>query len=66
MYQTKHLALLDLFAKEICNTDFGLFSATSEQTLTVNNLANIIVGEHYLQLYYFMGKMLGKALYEVS
>lgn len=57
---------MDLFAKFTFDPSFGLFLSTSEQQLTINPNAQLALGEGYSNLYYFVGKMLGKALYEVS
>eukprot|EP01040_Poterioochromonas_malhamensis_P001984 gene1984-2120_t len=55
---------MDLFAKFTFDPSFGLFLSTSEQQLTINPNAQLALGEGYSNLYYFVGKMLGKALYE--
>jgi hypothetical protein len=56
---------MDSFAKAIFDPGFGLFTVTSEHLLTINPGSNIALGDSYLTLFYFVGKMLGKALYEV-
>eukprot|EP01036_Dinobryon_divergens_P023528 gene23528-31881_t len=53
---------LDVFAKAAFDPMFGLFLPTSGQLLTPNPASHIIT--NHLQYFQFIGKMLGKALYE--
>ena len=57
---------MDAFAKAAFSPDFGLFVPTSHQLLTANPASAIAVGSQHLQYFNFIGKMLGKALYEVN
>jgi hypothetical protein len=58
---------METLAKEIFDPEVGLFITTSDHLLIINPNANIALGENnYLNLFYFVGKMLGKALYEVN
>ena len=43
---------------------FGLFLPTSGQLLTPNPASHIVT--NHVQYFHFIGKMLGKALYEVA
>lgn len=55
---------LDAFAKAAFDPMFGLFLPTSGQLLTPNPASHIV--SNHLQYFHFIGKMLGKALYEVA
>jgi hypothetical protein len=44
----------------------GLFTTTSSQLLVPNPLSVLKVGKDHLSYFKFLGKMLGKAIYEVS
>ena len=55
---------MDSFAKSAFDLNFGLFISTSHQLLTPNPDSQL-VGENHLNYFYFIGKILGKALYEV-
>lgn len=55
---------MDEFSKTIFDPGFGLFNVNSEHLLTANPDAPLALGDGYLELFYFVGKMLGKALYE--
>ena len=56
---------IDTLSKEIFHPNFGLFVPTSHQFLTPNPASGRISSE-YLNYYNFIGKLLGKSLYEVS
>ena len=55
---------VDAFAKAAFDPMFGLFIPTSSQLLSPNPASHIV--PNHLQYFNFIGKMLGKALYEVS
>ncbi|XP_062900489.1 ubiquitin-protein ligase E3C isoform X1 [Mobula hypostoma] len=56
------------FLNELLKTGFnpnqGFFKTTNEGLLYPNPAAKMLVGDHYTRHYYFLGRMLGKALYE--
>eukprot|EP01038_Epipyxis_sp_PR26KG_P007199 gene7199-9826_t len=54
---------MDAFSKAAFNPNFGLFIPTSQQLLTPNPGASQIIPS-YLQYYHFIGRMLGKTIYE--
>jgi len=56
-------AFMDSFAKAAFDVSFGFFQATSNQLLFPNP-ASSMLGDHHLHYYNFLGKMLGKALYD--
>jgi len=56
---------IDNFTKSAFHPSAGLFVLTSEQLLTPNP-ASSLVNEDSLELYHLFGKVLGKAVYEVS
>jgi ubiquitin-protein ligase E3 C len=56
---------LDAFAKQAFDPMFGLFVPTTAQMLTPNPTSSLSQPRH-LQYFQFIGKMLGKALYEVD
>lgn len=55
---------LDALTKSAFNPKSGLFKPTSSQLLTPNPQSLVV--EDHLQYFNFIGKILGKALYEVS
>ncbi|KAJ1422048.1 hypothetical protein B484DRAFT_332494 [Ochromonadaceae sp. CCMP2298] len=56
---------LDSFAKAAFAPSFGLFAPTSHQLLTPDpSSSSAGVGAQHLQYFHFIGKILGKALYE--
>ncbi len=55
---------MDVFAKTVCDPSYGLFVVTSSQQL-VPNPASKILGEGHLKLFEFVGRIIGKAMYEV-
>jgi hypothetical protein len=57
---------MELFAKEIFDPEVGLFIQTSDHLLMINPNASVALGEDFANLFYFVGKMMGKALYEVN
>lgn len=56
---------IDSLAKAAFNPQFGLFLPTSHQLLTPNP-ASSVMGANHLRYFHFIGKILGKAVYEVS
>ncbi|XP_054847107.1 ubiquitin-protein ligase E3C [Eublepharis macularius] len=46
------------------NPNQGFFKTTNEGLLYPNPAAHMLVGDSYARHYYFLGRMLGKALYE--
>ncbi|XP_033021687.1 ubiquitin-protein ligase E3C [Lacerta agilis] len=46
------------------NPNQGFFKTTNEGLLYPNPAAHMLIGESYARHYYFLGRMLGKALYE--
>ncbi|XP_032900349.1 ubiquitin-protein ligase E3C isoform X2 [Amblyraja radiata] len=56
------------FLNELLKTGFnpnqGFFKTTNEGLLYPNPAAKMLVGDHFTRHYYFLGRMLGKALYE--
>jgi hypothetical protein len=46
------------------NLDFGLFSTTADGVLYPNPQAEALQGREHLELFAFLGRILGKALYE--
>lgn len=56
---------MDSFAKEAFSPTYGLFIPTSHQLLTPNPASGQL-GSNHLRYFHFVGKMLGKAVYEVS
>lgn len=56
---------MDSLAKAAFNPQFGLFIPTSHQLLTPNP-ASAAVGSNHLKYFHFIGKILGKAVYEVK
>jgi hypothetical protein len=57
---------MEFFAKEIFDPEVGLFIQTSDHLLMINPNASVALGEDFANLFYFVGKMMGKALYEVN
>ncbi len=55
---------LDELCKEVFNPDRGLFSVTSEQMVYPNPNSEKIVGKEHLNYFYFIGAVVGRALYE--
>jgi ubiquitin-protein ligase E3 C len=56
---------IDSFAKEAFSPTYGLFIPTSHQLLTPNP-ASAMLGSNHLRYFNFVGKILGKSMYEVS
>jgi hypothetical protein len=56
---------IDSFAKEAFSPSCGLFIPTSHQLLTPNP-SSAMMGSNHLRYFNFVGKILGKSLYEVS
>ena len=55
---------VDSFSKACYDPLFGLFTPTSAQLITPNPLSAQCLGSDHLNIFYFAGKMLGKAIYE--
>jgi hypothetical protein len=55
---------IDSFAKEAFSPSYGLFIPTSHQLLTPNP-SSATMGSNHLRYFNFVGKILGKSLYEV-
>lgn len=55
---------IDLFTKSAFDPSLGLFVSTSSQQLVPNPASQTAFGESHLQYLEFIGKMLGKALYD--
>lgn len=62
---------MDSFAKAAFTPAFGLFASTSHQLLTPSPDSSVSratggVGEQHLKYLHFIGRILGKAVYEVT
>jgi ubiquitin-protein ligase E3 C len=55
---------IDSFSKAAFDPSFGLFVPTSGQLVTPNPRSVDVLGQKHLAYFHFVGKMLGKALYE--
>jgi hypothetical protein len=57
---------MDSFAKTICDPAYGLFIPTTSQQLVPNPGSKEAHVQNHLKLYEFVGRIIGKAMYEVS
>lgn len=54
---------VDILMKEMAQSQYGFFQTTS-QHLLVPNTSDYVVSSEYLSYFVFLGRMLGKAIYE--